>query len=63
MSKVFKDRIAALENAAPNRKGYRPLPLGYFYGEPLPPDFYTSDKYIQRSVATLADFYPQETTP
>jgi hypothetical protein len=62
MSKLL-DRIAALEKAAPNKKGYRPLPLGYFYGEPLPPDFYTNDKYIQRSVAPLADFYLQDKQP
>ena len=62
MSKLL-ERIARLENAAPNKKGYRPLPLGYFYGEPLPPDFYTSDKYIQRGGASMVDFFTQETRP
>ncbi len=58
MSKSIESRIAALEAAKKvNNKGYRPFPLSYFYGEPLPADFHTSDKYIQRGFLTLADFY------
>ncbi|MHB1333209.1 MAG: hypothetical protein ACYCY1_11480 [Sulfuriferula sp.] len=61
MSKSIESRIVALE-AAKNAqtKGHRPFPLSYFYGEPLPADFHTSDKYIQRGFLTLEDFYAQD---
>jgi len=61
MSKSIESRIVALEAAknARTNKGYRPFPLSYFYGEPLPADFRTNAKYIQRGFLTLGAFYAQ----
>lgn len=53
----IKTRIAALEKTT-TKHDDRQLPLSFFYGEPLPDDFYTNPKYkrVGKSL-TLADFY------
>jgi len=54
----IKQRIAALENNV-DKKSFRPLPLSYFYGESLPPDFYTNPKYAQNKVLGIEEFYEE----
>ena len=58
---TLEQRIAALEQRIVNNKEWRPRPLSFFYGEPLPDDFYTNPKYIQNpgEKRTLADFYAE----
>ncbi len=39
---TLEQRIAALEQRiVVNNNEWRPLPFSFFYGEPLPDDFYT----------------------
>lgn len=58
---TLEQRIKALETTATRKRGFRPKPLSYFYGEPLPADFYTSDAYLKKLPRTLKDFYGDDT--
>jgi hypothetical protein len=55
---TLEQRLTALENAT-TKNEHRPMPLSYFYGEPLPVDFYTNKKYIyvRDKPRTIVDFY------
>lgn len=56
MSKIIENRLKKLENSQ-RKMNYRPMPLSWFYGEPLPPDFHTNEKYIFDPKKTLSDLY------
>lgn len=53
---TLEQRIASLEGAV-TESDYRPLPLGYFYSEPLAPDFYTNEAYVKQRGTPRAEFY------
>ena len=58
---TLEQRIAALEQRIGTKDEWRPRPFSYYYGEPLPDDFYTNPKYIRKpgEKRTLADFYAE----
>ena len=58
---TLEQRIAALEQRIGTKDEWRPRPLSFLYGEPLPDDFYTNPKYIRKpgEKRTLADFYAE----
>lgn len=53
---TIEQRIMALEGAV-KESDYRPLPLGHFYGEPLPEDFYTNPQYVRDKLGAREEFY------
>jgi hypothetical protein len=58
MTKRIEERVRELEKYRTSMDS-RVLPLDYFYGEPLPQDFYTNPKYKYTKERTLADFYAE----
>ncbi len=57
---TLEQRIAALEQRLGTKKDERRRRLlSTFYGEPLPDDYYTNPKYIQKENGTLSDFYAE----
>ena len=57
--KSVKKRITFLENTGINKEGFRPMPISYFYGEPLPADFYTKPVYVKTKVPSIEEFYAE----
>ena len=53
---TIEQRILALEGTV-NKVDDRPLPRRYFYGEPLPADFYTNPQYASNKPRTRDEFY------
>ena len=56
---TFKKRITFLEKAENNKKVFRPMPISYFYGEPLPADFDTNPIYAKSELPTIVEFYAE----
>lgn len=51
---TIEQRIEALEQRTITKE-HRPFPREYYYGKPLPEDFYTNDKYTK--LMTRDEFY------
>ena len=56
---TIKQRITSLEKTGINKKIFRPMPLSYFYGEPLPADVYANPVYKKTKLLSIVEFYDE----